>query len=303
MIVSYFTNTKPINIIFISVLLCFLILSSFYFENSVLLSLMQISKLIIIFFSFFLFIVITKDKLRSSKNDFGVLMYVLLSGIFIGIFQDIYMLISNLFIIITLQQLFKLKNKGVIAKQKVFNAGLLLGVATIFYPLSSLFIFYCYAAILIFNKLNWRLFIIPILGFAIPFLFLYFGRNFININLPFNSATVSLGYPFLLNNNILITSIVLVFLFLWALTSVFTHLNIKLLYYKDYHFLVIVQLIITISFLFLSPNKNGAEYIFLLFPLSIVFANFIPLINKKWLGNIVLTLIITITVVNTIQIW
>ena len=81
MIVSYFNNTKPINIAFLSIILSILIFLSFFLTENAIFSIQNFTKWLILLFSFILFNFIVKGKLVSEK-DFGILFYVLLSGIF-----------------------------------------------------------------------------------------------------------------------------------------------------------------------------------------------------------------------------
>lgn len=288
MLINYFKSTKPINFILLSFLFVFIIWSHLYLENKTLLSTNVIIKLLGLVVSFYLFVFVTKDTLRSSKNDFGILMYVLLTAFFISSI-DLNKLGANILITIALYLLYRLKNKNIFVKESVFNIGILLGVSTILYPLSILFLLYSYVIILRFSYVNWRTIIIPIIGFLIPFLilFLFNDQFLLEIALP-NLPVFSFNMPFLQPY----LSIFLITLMFWALFSVFSQLNISLLYYKDYFFLMVVHLIIAISFLFLSPNKDGSEFLFLLYPLSSLLANFFTILKNKWLSNITLVLFI-----------
>jgi len=144
MLINYFKSTKPINFILLSVLFVFFILSYFFLEESPFISVHQVLKLLGLLTSFYLFVLVTKDKLRSSKDDFGILMYVLLTAIFITVVVDLDKIGANILVTLSLHQLYGLKNKDVFVKENVFNIGILLGVATILYPLSAMFLLYTY---------------------------------------------------------------------------------------------------------------------------------------------------------------
>ena len=83
-----------------------------------------------------------------------------------------------------------------------------------------------------------------------------------------------------------------------SLVIISINLSTELVYYKKYHFLIIIQLLIAILILFFVPNKDGSEMIFVLFPISILLGNAIPLINKKWIGNLIIFLFILLIVGN-----
>lgn len=300
MIVSYFKNTKPINFIFLSFSLFLLILFSLFSVDKPF-DWVSVLQLIVIMANFYLFRIITKDKLISAKDDFGILIYVLLNLAFTITFTDLYKIIANFIILIALHQLYNLKNKGVLTKKITFNVGLFIGISTILYPLSSLFLIYSYAAILLFNKMTWRLLIIPLIGFAIPFLFLFILHDLLHIDLiSYHIPKISLTLPVVFYSN-LVTSLILLALVLWSLVIIFNNLNVALLYYKDYHLLTVLQLFITALFVFLSPHKDGSEMIFILFPFSILLANFFPLIKKKWVAEMALGTLIIIAIVNLVS--
>ena len=290
MLINYFKSTKPINFILLSVLFVFFILSYFFLEENPFISMHQVLKLLGLLTSFYLFVLVTKDKLRSSKDDFGILMYVLLTAIFITVVVDLDKIGANILVTLSLHQLYGLKNKDVFVKENVFNIGILLGVATILYPLSAMFLLYTYMTIVLFSTLSWRIILILMIGFAIPFLIVYLINDLFLLEIAvYTTPFFSLETLFL--GSYWIIGVFLILLLFWALFYVFSQLNIKLLYYKNYFFLVLVHLIVAITMLFLSPNKNGSEYIFLLYPLSSLLANFFVTL-RKWSGNIVLLLLI-----------
>jgi len=298
MIVSYFNNTKPVNFIFLSTILVFLILFSFYFNESKVFSVIQISNVLILLASFFVFNFMTKSKSVSSKNNFGILFYVLISGLLFTSFFDFNKIIANFLTILALQQLYNLSNKEKSAKEKVFNNGLLLGMATLFYPLSVVFILLTYIANMLFNKMNWRMFIIPIIGFVIPLFLVFSLNNFFGIELVSNYIpNVTFSLPFLTDNIILYIIVgFLGFLLLWSLFTISVNLNSKLVAYKDYHTLTVLQLILAVFLLVFSPNKDGSEMLFLIFPLSILLAHLIKLIPKKRLSNLIIFSLIVLLV-------
>ncbi len=300
MIVSYFNNTKPINLLFLSVILNILILISFFLQGNEIISVINVLKINFILLSFFLFKFVTKQKILSSEKDFGLFFYVLWSGLFYYSFDDLYKIIAHFLLLISLYQLYQISNKNVNEKEKLFNNGFFLGLASLFYPLSIFYILLSFIAIIIFNKLNWRTFLIPIIGFAIPIFLVLVIKDLFGIVLFENFYPEFLiSKPFLLSSIILkISVLILIFLLFWALSRITISLNSDLLFYKDYHFLILTHLLISITILLLAPNKDGSEMIFLIYPISIILANFIPLLQKKWVANFILLLLIGLLILN-----
>ena len=54
--------------------------------------------------------------------------------------------------------------------------------------------------------------------------------------------------------------------------------------------ILIINFFLMLLFIFLTPEKNGSELIYILFPTSIILANGVELIKKKIIKNIVLYL-------------
>jgi len=300
MIVTYFNNTKPINLLFLSIILNIIVLGSFYLHGEAIFSFINVSKINLILLSFFLFNFITKHKVLSNETDFGLFFYVLLSGYFFYSFNDLYKISAHFFLLISLYQLYVLRNKEVNEKEKLFNNGFFIGLASLFYPLSVFYILLSFTAILIFNKLNWRTIIIPLIGFIIPIFLVLVINNLFQIEL-FNNLYPEIAFttPFLISNIVLeIIVVVLVFLLIWAISRITININSELIFLKDYYFLILIHLLISITIILTTPNKDGSEMIFLIFPISIIFANFIPLLQKKWLANLVLLTLIGLLILH-----
>ncbi len=302
MIVNYFNNTKPVNFIFLSILLAFVVGFSLY-SQEISLSITAIFNIVFSVLTFALFYFSSKDKVLSSKNDFGILFYVLLSSLFIDSFHDLHKTVSYFFVLLGLQQLYALQHKNVLAKKKLFNNGLFFGVAAVFYPLSIVFILLTYVANLIFNKITWRMFVIPIIGFITPIFFIFVLDDLFSFRL-----TTNLTFLFQLENALFLKPanhyFIAAFIFIltvFSILNISSNLNSKLFFYKQYHALVILFLIIALFLLFFTPNKNGSETIFIIYPLSILFANYIAVIQKKWISNfIIISLLFVVVLKNTL---
>ena len=300
MIVSYFNNTKPINLLFLSIILNILILLSFFFQGNEIISIINVIKINFILLSFFLFKFITKNKILSSEKDFGLFFYVLISGLFYNSFTDLYKIIAHFLLLIALYQLYEISNKDINEKEKLFNSGFFLGLASLFYPLSIFYLILSLVAIVTFNKLNLRTFLIPIIGYAVPIFLVFVMKDLFGIVLfDLFYPDFSLAVPFLMSSTILLsTSITIIILLVLALLKISISLNSDLIFYKEFHFLMVLHLLISSVILFFSPNKDGSEMIFLIFPISIILANYISLIQKKWVANVILFLLIGLLISN-----
>ena len=305
MIISYFKNTKPINLIFLSVILVLIILFSLFFIENINFTIIHLLRISVLLFSFLLFKYVSENKLLPAENDFGILFYIILSGVFITSFLSVNKITANLLIILSINQLFALKNKRTIDKEKLFNSGFLLSLASIFYPLSVIFILLIFSSIFVFNKLSLKMFVVPVIGFALPLFFIFILKDLFQIELISSYIPeFQIESPYYFNSVNDLSAIVFVsILVLISVVYILTNLNSKLSNNKDYLILTIFYFILSLLLLFISPNKDGSELIFLLFPLSVFFALYIPSIHKKWIINAITFILLILVVWNNITVF
>ena len=180
MIANFFNKSKPVNMIYILAMLfvyflihCFIIytnesITSFFLKNSGLL-------LINIWILFLINFIISKNKLIHN-NYFPLLIVVLLSGALPETMFKSNLILSNLFLLLAFRKIFSLKSQTN-TKAKIFDGGFWIGIATLFYSWSILFIFLIYVSIIIYKKVSFKNVCIPIIGFITP-IFIYFTYLF-----------------------------------------------------------------------------------------------------------------------------
>ncbi len=302
MIVNYFKRTKPINIILLSIVLIILIIFSFFSYRTLVFSTLIVSHISLLIISFLLFNVISKEKLVSFENDLGRFLYVLISAILYFSFFDINLIISNFLLLFAYKELFTLSDKEVNEPKKLFNYGFIIGITSYFYTPIFLFLLISVVAVFVFNKISWRTLSIPFIGFITPLLFAFvlndlFDISFVTTYLPKFSWYLNYNQITLLSQ---VTMVFFGLLILMSFSIISKNLNMDLKHYKSFHILIIVHLIISIFLLVFSPTKEFSETIFFIFPISILLANAIPLIQKKWLSNIIVYLLIIILILQFI---
>ena len=156
-----------------------------------------------------------------------------------------------------------------------------------------------YVGILIYNKESLKNLLIPIVGFVAP-VFIYFTYNLyfdslpdfysrfnFNVNLDFdtyNSLKYKVPIPFLIVT------------LLWSIVSVTPKIfsvsnNLKFLWS-----VLINHLVISAIITLLSPVKNGSELFFIIFPSTIIIANFLQKSKSSFLKNLILYLFLIISV-------
>jgi membrane-associated HD superfamily phosphohydrolase len=143
-----------------------------------------------------------------------------------------------------------------------------------------------YAAILIFRKIDWRNFVIPIVGVFTPIFLSYTYllafddlERFNNLwfwNYELNLGIyTSTGFIFPL---VVIGIVALVAIFPTTKRSLLAKIDFKATWT-----LLIAHIVISLFVVMIAPEKNGSELIFLFFPLSVLFANYLQVISRYWI--------------------
>lgn len=300
MIVNFFNRTKPINLVFLSILLfIFYIIAiissngdfsfSFFFNKTINLFFILSSLLALSF-------IISKNSL-TKESDLGILLYVLLFGAFGAIFFADEFIISHFFLLLSFRRIYSLRTK-LHPKKKLFDSGFWMGIAVIFYPLTVFFILLNIIAIFVYNKIDWKHFLIPFLGFFTPLFlvytyFFYYDNTSSFLQLLDLSVAYSLSYS---STKLIVPIIFVSILGVWSVFRVSAKYAQESANFKSSWIITIFQLIIAVVIVLLSPNKNGKEWVFVFFPLSLILANNMQLIKRKWLKEVIVSLFIIVIV-------
>jgi len=299
MIVNFFNRTKPINLVFLSVLLFLFYIIAIVSSNNGDFSffLNKTINLLFILGSFLtLSFIISKNSL-TKESDLGILLYVLLFGTFGTVFFADKFIISHFFLLLAFRRIYSLRTK-LHPKKKIFDSGFWMGIAVIFYPLTIFFILLNIIAIFVYNKIDWKHFLIPFLGFSAPIFLLYtYFFYYDNTSSFLQLLDLSVAYSLSYSSTKLIVPIVFIStLGVWSVLRVSAKYAQETTKFKSSWIITIFQLIIAVVIVLLSPNKDGKAWIFLFFPLSLILANNMQLIKRKWLKEVIISLFIIVIV-------
>ena len=141
MITAIFNKSKPINLVLASLLLVLgsviiqLKSGSIYSWNSVL---YNFAELCVAVFSILLIDFIVKKNSISEQNSFVILFYSIFCFCFWNSSETLYLMLSNLFVLLALRKIISLKTQTN-TTQKIFDAGLWICIATLFHFWAILF--------------------------------------------------------------------------------------------------------------------------------------------------------------------
>lgn len=246
--------------------------------------------IVVLLQAFYLNHLINKYDLRESRERANFLA-AFFCIFFLSLFPEFRSLLpqhfSGLFLLLMTDRIFDSYRKEK-AFSNCFDAGLYTAVASLFYFPSAVFLILIYAGFIILRPFNWREWIITLIGFVVPWLFVftwYFWFNhlgdFINQNIAgsFSSPYFEFGRP---------ENAVLIFFFT-GLFSIPAGMNFMKLIssgkVKTNKFFILF-----LWFLFLAlvsglvfPIKSYSHFSLIALPLAIVFSNWFLSLRKYWL--------------------
>jgi len=294
MIANFFNKSKPVNIIYLIVLLFvyFLINSLLIFQDQPffdfllkILGLFLVNVGILFLANFIVF----KNKLIHN-NYYPQLLVVLLLGMFPEVMLNANLVLSNLFLLLAFRKIFSLKS-NINTKGKIFDSGFWIGMAMLFYSWSFLFLALVYVSIIVYKKTDFRNFIIPIIGFITP-VFIYFTYLFYFDNLPifYNHFNLEYSFNFEMYKSVKIVFplLFLVIVLIWSILNVSSKFMLVNNVHKYSWVVVLWLLFISILMVVFSTIKNSSELLFVIFPSAIIIGNFIQKSESSLLKNSVL---------------
>lgn len=298
MLTNFFSNSKPFHFILISLLL--FVGYTFYnfqissFENDFI-------RLIQLTFKFGLYIIlmlifgfVIKKNNLTQINSYALFIFICLLLLTPNVFQNSKPILSTVFILLALRRILSFNSKKNIQK-KILDASLWIGIATLFYFWSILFLLVLYAALIQLASKNFKLFLIPIIGMFLVFIictiyFLYLDNNMYWYKDYKNFTSFDFSSFKLLKNFFSL----FVILSMTVISLVFKFLNFTKtpLRKKSKYWIIIFTLITGIIIVILTGQKNGVELIFTIVPISILFSNFIEALQREWVSEMMLWFIL-----------
>ena len=260
-----------------------------------------IAFLLVLFQSVFLNTMVSNNSIIQQKTFLPALIYLLLMSSFPG-FQSLNpVIIANLFFIFILYNLIKVYDQPE-DYERIFRIGFLTAVSSMFYFPAIYFLIVIWYGFLILRLFDWRGWIISLLGFITPYLFLmvyYFW--FDKFNLRSNEyldyfrhfSKLILSFPaysklFLC----LYTILILLSLFIF-----YNSTGDKIIKVRNIRVIIIWLFVLTVLSIFLAGNNLFFHLEIFFIPASIFIANFLFLLKRKYISEIILTLLIAAIII------
>ena len=156
-----------------------------------------------------------------------------------------------------------------------------------------------FIAVIIYQKLLIQNFIIPFLGLTGPLL-LYFTYC-VYFDIPevfYTKFSFPMGFDFTIYNNFnhLIAITFLITITIWSVFVVTPKIILISNTLRMSWNVLINQLLIGAVIAFVAPDKNGSEFLFIIFPSAVIITNFIQKSQSPNFKNLVLYLFVLISI-------
>ena len=114
----------------------------------------------------------TEFEFSSRYSNLGLFYFVILSSALPAFFTFNPIILANIFILFLLKGLFKLPTNE-LTIPLVFNSGLLVGFASLFFPPLVLLLLFIWIAIFMHRLSSWRNLVASVIGMLMPYLFIF----------------------------------------------------------------------------------------------------------------------------------
>lgn len=260
---------------------------------------------IIVFFSaLILNKVLDQHQLVSKNNMVPAFIYVVLMShqpVFLSLNPT---LIANLFVIISLHQLFTLYMEKE-AYSKVFNIGIFLAIGSLFYFEVLFLLIFLWFTYNVYRVYNWREWIIPVLGIITIYLFLgvyYFWTD--QLSLAFEQYQLHMQGLFSFQINIytdylpMLTNGAVFLLAFFAFVVFVSHLNEYIISVRKHYLSSIILLFTTIAIVLFTARPELPSISLLMIPFSIIISGFLLRLKRPFWIEVYIWLLLTLILVH-----
>ena len=298
MITTIFKKSSPINYALVAGLMFLFFAISQFSSNNIEFSLNQVflkvAVLILLMATLVLSNFITKRNDLSKDNSYTILFTFLFLVFFPDLFNNFNLVVANLLILLAMRRLISLQSLK-FSKEKIFDASLLIFVASLFYFWSILFVILVFASIILNVSKDYRNWVLPFLAFfAVIISFVFFSLT-VDKNIIYKFL-LKIDYCFEINyfksiyQNISFSLYITTAIF-FITTLFLTFSTMPLIKNSSYKKLIIWFFTGVIIYI-VAPYKSNEVLIFTFAPTAIIATVFVENIQIKWQQELTLALVI-----------
>ncbi|MDH7446387.1 DUF6427 family protein [Aquimarina sp. 2201CG14-23] len=291
MLSSFFSKSKPINFIIVGLYMLVMYIIAYYkngFDLNYVSILIFLGGFIAYIITMLVLNLITQKNDLTQKSTNTILLFGFLTAILPISLTDPSILLSNLFVIFAMRSVLNLRN-GKYIKSNILDASICIGIASLTYFWSIGFILIIFLGVLFFEPKNYRNWIIPVVGLLVVYVLsncftLLFYDSFFRMTDYVD--TVSFSFDGYLNNGKFFSIGVLVICAIFFFSVYLIKFSRKPTKSKPVLKLIIAQLIIAVTIVFIVPQKSTAEMIFIASPLAIIGTTYLEIDHGKFIKEI-----------------
>jgi Family of unknown function (DUF6427) len=306
MITSVFSKSRPINYILITTILvlCFLLFQ--FRSNFSSITLLEIGEkfflLLLLIGSLLITNFITKRNGLSKDNSFTFLLFFVFLILFPKTLSNGYLIVSNAFILLALRRLISLQSLKT-PKEKIFDASLWIFAASLFHFWAILFIILVFLSIIFHVSRDYRNWIIPAIALFTVVIIGIMGALIFDIGLLnhfLNRIVIDFDLKYIENIFQNIALFIYIMTAIIAFVSMVFILSKKALNLQSSYKKIIFAFIIGLVVFFISPDKDNSYLIFTFVPVSIMLTNLLETIDRYWIKESILGIIIGASIITYI---
>ena len=296
MIATFFTKSNPTHYVFAFIYLLGLFVVNLNYNNfNVLIG--SFALLLLLLAALLSKFIISKNSL-TKKNNYGIIAICFLIGLFmehVFIFYDI--LVANVFLLLAIRKTYSIRTPISINK-KVFDASFWILISSVFYIPTLYFFILLFIALTLYSHLNLKNIVVIIFAIISAITFLYLLEiissgylhplDFANISffdmpsLDYISSFYETVFKFKWT-----IKLIIFFSFLIPLTLIFIW-NRVIKTNERRRTTTLVLLTTILSIIIFINDLNSSAFIFLLFPLIIIFTSYVEQSKMTIVTNLVL---------------
>lgn len=294
MITSFFKTSKPIHyIIFLVVLICVFAYQRIFvvdYEGNLSNILTETGHLLILLASFFTLIFIVSKNNLTQNNGYAALYFCLFIGLIPSTLETNSILISNLFVLLSLRRIMSLKTNLNI-KKKLLDASMWICLATIFEPWAILFFLVLCFGMVVYSITQIKNIAIPFCG-ILAFGILLTSYQILTQNRlsSFTEYLPTISFEnFSINPTIMeAESHLFIATVLIGILSFIVKVVLKNRVKTPSTLVLILAATIGIAIVFVNGNHGLSGYLFAFAPSSIILANFSETTKYRWLSDFII---------------
>jgi hypothetical protein len=189
---------------------------------------------------------------------------------------------------------------------KYFEAALLISVGSMFYSRAVLLMFILWTALAILRTPNWREWIISVIGFVLPYIFMTLILYLMDVNIQeyFSKIAANLkitrGVNFFDLFSILFYAFILFLVGISSLQMIRIYQGLKI-YARMYYLVLFWMFILTLIFVIAFYNQSPELIYFLAIPVSYILTFYFYSLKLNWMGEILFTFFIALAGLCVVQ--